>query len=315
MSKIEDTEEEILAVSIHLMDGSTLELELAVGSDIKSLKVKISEVHGDSPATQQLYTMSDGIVLDDTTVVAKDSVQDGLCLVIDGGDQAVLMCLYEKTDGENWKKNENWGTDAPLSTWYGVTTDEDGSVIRLELSRNNMIGELPGVMGQIMMLRRLDLSTNKLTGAMPDFSSCRFLEYLYLQKNLLRGEAPDCFELLSRLQVMDFGNNLLMVDRKGAKARISAQLSNCHVIAWSRVEGYLPVTEKTAATSVAKEEVKEEMEEPRSFCEKETEANKETEEKEEEEKEEKEGEEEKEEEEGEEGEGGGESRRGWMARR
>ena len=40
-----------------------------------------------------------------------------------GGDRDVLVALYLATDGDNWANNDNWLSDAPISTWYGVTTD------------------------------------------------------------------------------------------------------------------------------------------------------------------------------------------------
>ena len=48
-------------------------------------------------------------------------------------DRAALMALYEATDGDNWTNNTNWGSDAPLGTWHGVTTDYRGRVTRLYL--------------------------------------------------------------------------------------------------------------------------------------------------------------------------------------
>ena len=48
----------------------------------------------------------------------------------------VLTALYHATGGSGWWYNENWLSDAPLDEWYGITTDEDGQVIRIELSDN-----------------------------------------------------------------------------------------------------------------------------------------------------------------------------------
>ena len=48
-------------------------------------------------------------------------------------DRAALIALYEATGGPNWKKSENWLSDAPLSDWHGVTTDRNGRVMELML--------------------------------------------------------------------------------------------------------------------------------------------------------------------------------------
>ena len=57
-------------------------------------------------------------------------------------DREALIALYNATDGENWKDNDNWLSDAPLSRWHGVTTDDDGNVTVLDLGRNNLSGEI-----------------------------------------------------------------------------------------------------------------------------------------------------------------------------
>ena len=48
-------------------------------------------------------------------------------------DRAVLVALYEATDGPNWLNNEGWLTDAPLGEWYGVETD---GVVSLDLCKS-----------------------------------------------------------------------------------------------------------------------------------------------------------------------------------
>ena len=55
-------------------------------------------------------------------------------------DRDVLLVLYRSTDGPNWRNNTNWGTDAALSDWYGVTANDEGRVLELELFENNLRG-------------------------------------------------------------------------------------------------------------------------------------------------------------------------------
>ena len=38
-------------------------------------------------------------------------------------DRAGLETLYDATGGANWTDSTNWLTDAPLSAWFGVSTD------------------------------------------------------------------------------------------------------------------------------------------------------------------------------------------------
>jgi len=58
-------------------------------------------------------------------------------------DRETLVSFYEMTDGENWNENENWNSEEPLREWHGIETDEDGNVVYLRLSDNNLSGDMP----------------------------------------------------------------------------------------------------------------------------------------------------------------------------
>ena len=74
-------------------------------------------------------------------------------------DREALVALYNSTDGENWDDSENWLSDAPLSEWGGVYTDDDGRVTWLELNYNRLIGEIPAELGSLSNLTYLYLET------------------------------------------------------------------------------------------------------------------------------------------------------------
>ena len=42
-------------------------------------------------------------------------------------DREALVVLYNATGGPNWRRNNNWLSDVPISEWEGVTTDGNGS--------------------------------------------------------------------------------------------------------------------------------------------------------------------------------------------
>ena len=75
-------------------------------------------------------------------------------------ERDALVALYDATDGANWTRNTNWNTTAAVSTWYGVTTDSDGSVTDLYLSSNSLSGSLPAELGDLTNLVTLDISYN-----------------------------------------------------------------------------------------------------------------------------------------------------------
>ena len=51
-------------------------------------------------------------------------------------DSLVLVTLYNSTGGSEWANNSNWLVeDSLIGSWYGVTTNDDGRVVRLELGQ------------------------------------------------------------------------------------------------------------------------------------------------------------------------------------
>ena len=126
--------------------------------------------------------------------------QEGAVLL---SDRDILMALYEATGGENWTNNENWGSDLPLSEWYGVTTEmiepqtKAGEpverVVELILRENNLTGELPAALGGLTELRFLSFFKNfDLTGVLPaELGNLSKLEWLELQMNSWTGVLPE----------------------------------------------------------------------------------------------------------------------------
>ena len=82
-------------------------------------------------------------------------------------ERAALTALYEATGGEDWKINDGWLGDGALDKWLRVTTDENGQVKDLDLSANQLSGEIPAELGNLSRLELLYISDNNLTGALP----------------------------------------------------------------------------------------------------------------------------------------------------
>ena len=149
-------------------------------------------------------------------------------------DRTALTALYHATDGDNWRNNTNWLTNAPLDDWHGVTTNSDGRVTGLELTYNDMhgeippeiaklanletldlggndsLGELPAELGELTNLVTLDLWNNNLTGEIPpELGNLTNLETLYLLSNELTGEIPAELGQLNNLETLHLGENQL----------------------------------------------------------------------------------------------------------
>ena len=58
-------------------------------------------------------------------------------------------------------------SDAPIGEWHGVTTDANGRVTELRLSRNWLYGEIPTELGTLINLAILDFNDNRLSGGIP----------------------------------------------------------------------------------------------------------------------------------------------------
>ena len=89
--------------------------------------------------------------------VAEDSAED----------RAVLVELYNATDGANWTNNTNWLSDEPMREWHGVVTARCHSMMpgrgdtdvnlptdRATSSRNQLTGEIPTELGNLSNLTR-----------------------------------------------------------------------------------------------------------------------------------------------------------------
>ena len=164
--------------------------------------------------------------------------------------RAALVTLYEATDGANWNKNTNWLSDAPLGEWYGVTTDDDGRVVELILSQNQLSGEMPAVLGRLTDLEWLSLWGNQLQGEIPptigsldnvhtlslwanqlrgtipaELGNMASLEWVALGINELTGEIPPELGNLTTLTHMDFTLNQL-------SGEIPAELGNLTNLVW-----------------------------------------------------------------------------------
>ena len=74
-------------------------------------------------------------------------------------EHRLLIEFYEATNGDNWTNNENWCSNKPISEWYGIKTDEEGHVISIKLSNNNLSGSAKFLKGFIN-LKEINIDDN-----------------------------------------------------------------------------------------------------------------------------------------------------------
>ena len=125
-------------------------------------------------------------------------------------DALALIALYDSTGGPNWHDSTNWRTDSPVATWFGVHTDAQGRVTQLELSYNNLTGQIPPELRDLSEVGSINLQGNRLSGTIPpEFAQMSRLYGLNLSGNLLEGNLPKALEQLEHLVYLDVSNNRL----------------------------------------------------------------------------------------------------------
>ncbi len=178
----------------------------------------ISDLWGGSPnLTAGSSSSALVLTLDPGNYTAKVEGKDGttgVALVeiygIDDTDREALTALYDTMDGANWTLSDNWGTDAPLDQWHGVSLDDRGRITRLDLSGNQLTGPLPPELGNLANLEILWLFGNQLSGPIPpELGNLANLKTLLLFDNELSGPLPAEIGNLASLQDLWLYNNQL----------------------------------------------------------------------------------------------------------
>lgn len=147
-------------------------------------------------------------------------------------DSLVLVDLYNSTDGSNW--TNRWDLSMGMGTWGGITLKANGTVDRIELQENNLVGtipssiitltdptvleirfsdlsgELPSGLDQLKNLKTLRLNGLGLTGSIPqELTNLQNIEILQLSRNNLTGNIPDGFGALANMDYLDLAENNL----------------------------------------------------------------------------------------------------------
>jgi Leucine-rich repeat (LRR) protein len=123
-------------------------------------------------------------------------------------ERDALIALYNATDGANWVDNTNWLTSAHVDDWDGIST-VGGKVIVINRNFQNLNGQLPNEIGNLIHLKELRISVNaNLTGSIPaTIGNLTELEWFRLQQNGMSGEIPASVSNLTKLTRVYLQNN------------------------------------------------------------------------------------------------------------
>ncbi|KAG0478794.1 hypothetical protein HPP92_013513 [Vanilla planifolia] len=99
--------------------------------------------------------------------------------------------------------------------WKGtiiyIRTIKINLYLSLDLSNNQLSGQIPPSLGNLRALKSLNFSFNNLTGEIPDsLGKLKVVESLSLAHNMLSGEIPRSFEELGELTTLDLSSNKLV---------------------------------------------------------------------------------------------------------
>ena len=208
---------EMLVISGNRLTGN-IPPELGNLARLKALAIHVNRLTGDIPPELNKLSGLEVLFLADNRLNGcipevwqdvRDNDLDEVDLPI-CTDEDALIALYEATDGDNWVSNQNWLSNRPIGTWYGVVTDENDRVIELDLSDNELKGTIPSELGHLAYLEALYLSENQLSGTIPTaLGALSNLIKLGLWSNELTGTIPPELGRLANLEMLHLGNNEL----------------------------------------------------------------------------------------------------------
>ena len=148
----------------------------------------------------------------------------------EGEDREVLLVLM-RAIGPSRLGRRGWDPSKSISTWWGVTTEEEGRatrVVELSLPDADLGGPLPRELGRLRSLRVLHLQGNRITGVPREVGMLPHLESLRLDRTLVEG-IPGPFPSLKVLNLaharigsaLDVGHltNLRSLDLSGNELR------------------------------------------------------------------------------------------------
>lgn len=120
-------------------------------------------------------------------------------------EKQALIDFYYATDGDNW--TESWDLTTPVENWKGVIII-DNKVVALKLTNNNLNGELPVSIGNLVNLRVLNLHNNTIKGSIPtSIGNLNELVSLNISLNTFQGDVPEEISKIKSLEYLYIFSN------------------------------------------------------------------------------------------------------------
>uniref|UniRef100_A0ACD5V7P6 Uncharacterized protein n=1 Tax=Avena sativa TaxID=4498 RepID=A0ACD5V7P6_AVESA len=127
-------------------------------------------------------------------------------------DRKALLDFKKGITDDPQRALSNWTTTAHFCRWNGVicTTTPQYRVSVLNLTAQNLRGQISPSLGNLAFLNLLDLSYNSFVGTFPVLNPLQQLQYLFVNNNNLTGTIPGALANCSKLLSLDFSSNFLV---------------------------------------------------------------------------------------------------------
>lgn len=117
-----------------------------------------------------------------------------------------LVALYKNTNGPAWGSRTGWLEDDRPCSWFGITCEQQ-QIQKIALNNRGLTGALPVEIGNLRALQVLDLSHNRVQGAIPAILGTLPLRDLDLSQNAFAGGLPEELGKLVSLQALRLRDN------------------------------------------------------------------------------------------------------------
>jgi Leucine-rich repeat (LRR) protein len=215
------------------------------------LGLQLPDVNGESPEKALLDSIAQGSqngespkkCVDAPKVSAEGErkAREAVSATVEPGDERqALTNLFLAMRGECWAKKDGWLSASDLGDWEGVTLNNDGKVVQLDLGENNLRGTLPQSFGVLTYLRGVYFDTNFIDGSIPEsIAECKQMKDVYLNSNSLTGPLPTGLCELKCLEVFNVESNKLSGELPDL-----GQLSHleCLDLRWNNLTGTVPLS-------------------------------------------------------------------------
>jgi Leucine-rich repeat (LRR) protein len=170
-------------------------------------------------------------------------------------ERFVLALIYYHFEGPKWSYdlkflsgldhcdwNDYFETESGKTVRQGVICNDDGDVVELDLSWNNLLGdELPMEIGHLSELETLHMHYNQIGGTFPDtFRKLTNLKSITLMKNGMIGTIPNWIGEMTQLTTLALGDNQM----HGEIPESIASLKNLRILGIDGNNGFTGSIEK-----------------------------------------------------------------------